>query len=198
MNRYNINVEELIRNAFGSTVLPRYEALSPPTQQDRFKVWEQVTILGGRYQSEGKFVEYPGLVFPAATVVEFRARKKIVKTDITGRKGSIKELISDGDWDITIRSIVTEGSVNGWSLDSDNYPYNDIELIRAIYDVGAELQVVGDIFTTLGIENIVMEEIELPKMQEYPNVQPVIIKCSSESAVELVVKKNRTDINPNL
>lgn len=198
MPNYNINIQELMAKSFGELNMPRYDALSIPQGETGFKVWEQVRILAGRYQIDGQFVEYPEVVFPAATVVEFRTRKKIVKTEITGRRGTIKELISHGDWDITIRSIVSEGAVNGWSLDSDNYPYNDIALIRNLYEIDAELQVVGEIFTTLGIENIVIEDIELPKLQEFPNLQPIIIRCSSEEALELVVKKNRADINANL
>lgn len=72
-------------------------------------VFDDVTFLPGNYKPKGggKQVEYAGLSLQAVKVVVTQS-KNIVKTQVAGRDGTIKEYCSLGDFNINITAKISE------------------------------------------------------------------------------------------
>ena len=88
------------------------------------------------------------LRFQEAVVNVIRSRN-IVATPVLNGRGTVKEMITDGDLDLTITLAVVSGSkdgdFDGTSTKSyDVYPYNGVERLRKLLDEPERLDVVSD------------------------------------------------------
>ena len=88
------------------------------------------------------------LLFQEAVVNVSRSRI-IVATPVLNGRGTVKEMITDGDLDLTITLAVVSGSkdgdFDGASTESyDVYPYNGVERLRKLLDEPERLDVVSD------------------------------------------------------
>lgn len=88
------------------------------------------------------------LRFPEAVVNVSRSRN-IVATPVLNGRGTVKEMITGGDLDLTITLAVVSGSAegdfDGTSTESyDVYPYNGVERLRKLLDELERLDVVSD------------------------------------------------------
>jgi len=52
-----------------------------------------------------------------SVLIEVRQTKNIQRTPVQGRNGTVKEYIADGDYDITIRGVITTPRINSYPLD---------------------------------------------------------------------------------
>ena len=86
--------------------------------------------------------------FPEAVVNVSRSRT-IVATPVLNGKGTVKEMITDGDLDLTLTvavvSSTAEGDFDNASVEAyDTYPYNGVERLRNWLDAPERLDVVSD------------------------------------------------------
>lgn len=82
-------------------------------------------------------------------VVNVNRSRNIVATPVLNGRGTVKEMITDGDLDLTITLAVVSGSkdgdFDGTSTESyDVYPYNGVERLRKLLDEPERLDVVSD------------------------------------------------------
>lgn len=82
-------------------------------------------------------------------VVNVSRSRIIVATPVLNGRGTVKEMITDGDLDLTITLAVVSGSkdgdFDGTSTESyDVYPYNGVERLRKLLDEPERLDVVSD------------------------------------------------------
>ena len=82
-------------------------------------------------------------------VVNVSRSRNIVATPVLNGRGTVKEMITDGDLDLTITLAVVSGSkdgdFDGTSTESyDVYPYNGVERLRKLLDEPERLDVVSD------------------------------------------------------
>lgn len=82
-------------------------------------------------------------------VVNVSRSRNIVATPVLNGKGTVKEMITDGDLDLTITLAVVssskDGDFAGTSTESyDVYPYNGVERLRKLLDEPERLDVVSD------------------------------------------------------
>ena len=82
-------------------------------------------------------------------VVNVSRSRNIVATPVLNGRGTVKEMITDGDLDLTITLAVVSGSkdgdFDGASTESyDVYPYNGVERLRKLLDEPERLDVVSD------------------------------------------------------
>ena len=82
-------------------------------------------------------------------VVNVSRSRNIVATPVLNGRGTVKEMITDGDLDLTITLAVVSGSkdgdFDGTSTESyDVYPYNGVERLRKLLDEPDRLDVVSD------------------------------------------------------
>jgi len=104
--------------------------------------------------------------------------KNIVTTAIQGRNGTIKEYISDGDYQINIKGVVTSAA-------QDFYPDQDVRRLKAFLDAPVSFKVASVYLNRLGITDLVVNNYTLNQSEGMRNVQYFDINCFSEKPFEL-------------
>jgi hypothetical protein len=117
---------------------------------------------------------------PDASLIDASQAKIIIKTQIQGRPGRVKEFISLDDFSIEIRGLIIS--------QNDNYPLDEVRKLSEIFKINSELQVEALVLNMLGIHNIVIEDIKWPRLEATPSVQPFTISASSDTPIELQLK----------
>lgn len=121
-----------------------------------------------------------GYTLPSSCIVDFSRDANITKTDVLGSTGSVKELFGKGDWNITIRGIALMNR-NGTGPTAQE---QITELIR--WDnICDSIPVVGSIFRTKGIDNIVIESLSIQPIAGRWNAIPFQIDAVSDEPIEL-------------
>jgi hypothetical protein len=112
-------------------------------------------------------------------IITVSMKKNIVKTAIQGRNGTVKEYVSDGDYDITL-----EGGL--FSENPNDYPYDKVKLLATLLQMPAAITMVSEYAQLFGIHNIVIEDFEFKQEHGKQNVQLFRIKAVSDEPIELV------------
>tara|TARA_R110002020_G_scaffold72109_1_gene185565 strand:+ start:1585 stop:2229 length:645 start_codon:yes stop_codon:yes gene_type:complete len=154
-------------------------------------VFAQLLFIPGKYKDvKGEEVVYGEILkndynnenFVINTVlIDVSQQKQIVKTNIQGVSGTVKEYISKGDYQITIRgALVSESSVR--------YPEEEVsqltEYLEAETSIGVASRFLDDIFN---IQNIVVESFNFPQVEGTQNVQLFEVSAISDDPIELTV-----------
>lgn len=154
-----------------------------PDQPDAFsylgtEVFSNLIINGGSYfDADGDEIFYGG--FTCDTVLfQVSQQKNIVKTAIQGRNGTIKEYISDGDFEIQVRGVII-------SSNPLHYPETDVASLVEVLKVPAELRITSSFLNNLGIDDVVVESYEFQQNEGFYNSQMFTIKMVSEIPIEL-------------
>ena len=108
---------------------------------------------------------------PVEPIITLVSNKLVVKTQMTGLRGSVKEEISTDDWIITIRGIVINDNEN-------DYPYADITKLRLLCESLGSKRVVNRLLASFDINDIVIE-----------SYQWYTINALSDRPVELTLKE---------
>lgn len=121
-------------------------------------------------------VEINGYVLPNEPTMSFTKRKRIVETALVGskRRGSVKELISSEDWEITIRGI----AVN--SKSALYYPEDDVKALNDLDSKEEALSINSALTSLLGIYNIVIKSFRLTEMTGIQHAQAYEFQCVSD------------------
>lgn len=136
------------------------------------------------------------MFFPEATVSISRERK-IVATPVINGKGTVKEMITEGDLNLTLAvSIVStdmEGNYDGYSHYSyDRYPFKGVERLRRLLDEPNRLDVVSDFLTLFDLDGddfgIIVKSYSM-KQDTHLNVQKVEIEALSDYDYDLLIKE---------
>ena len=111
-------------------------------------------------------------------------QKKIVRTDIAGRDGSIKEYIGESDFTINIKGIISSNK-NGV------YPQEDVDnliaFLRYSQSLGINSAFLNDQFD---IMEVVVTDFDIPQTEgEQQSQQRFEINCLSEKPVEVLISE---------
>ncbi|MBN1250689.1 MAG: hypothetical protein JXA16_01040 [Bacteroidales bacterium] len=114
------------------------------------------------------------------TFINISAQKRIVKTAISGRNGTVKEIISTEDYQIKIR---------GFIIDNENYqyPFDEVESLYKLFNKNIALSISNDICSLIGINNVVFESLNLIE-QTHENVQAYELSLISDDDFDVIVK----------
>lgn len=115
-------------------------------------------------------------------LIDLQRAKRIVKTNIAGLDGAVKELIAMDDFEITIRGVfVTPDSL-------DLQPLDAIAELYALFEIAEAIPVASELLSLLGIYSLVIERIRLPDAEGFPSVQAYELDCVSDSPFELLLR----------
>ena len=135
--------------------------------------YTQLSTLG-----EIEEVPYTGITIDTV-VFEASQQKNIVKTEIAGREGAVKEYISSNDTAITIRGAI----VNSFNL---AYPRTDvlnfIRILKVPQQIRVESKFINDI---LGFEFITIENWNLITTPGMRNVQAFTLTAINDVSPEI-------------
>jgi hypothetical protein len=139
-----------------------------------------ITLVGGTYFSDelGRQVTYQDVVLETVLMTVARP-KRIIKTDITGRDGTIKEYINLDDWQITINGVIT--GANGV------YPTQEVMALDEICEAPVSIPVVSWYLQNLKIFNLVIENHSFDQEPGGISKQNFTLNCISDRPVELIL-----------
>lgn len=192
-SNYNIANEDpkIIDNNYQSTQLAKnYQSPDAPlnTRASDYlgtslgtPVFADLLLKGGQYTDNitGAVVTYPEIRMASVLLtVSFAAR--IVKTEIQGRDGTVKEYIGQDDAKITINGVIT--GYNG------HYPAYEVSLLNEWRRAPVSKVVVSAYLQNLGINNLVVEGFDIPQISGGYSYQTFSINCISDAPVELKIQ----------
>ena len=146
--------------------------------------WAQLKIPAGSYivvnqDGSQSVIEYEELDF-ITCLITIQMNKNIIETVIQGKDGSVKEYISDGDYNINIKGVFTEaGGV---------YPEEDVNKLKEICQAKASIPIISAWLQQFDITDIVIKNYSFPQKEGFYNTQLFEIIAASDSPVELFIQ----------
>jgi hypothetical protein len=129
----------------------------------------------------GKIITTPSLTFQAI-LISLSFPRNIVKTEIQGRDGTVKEYIGEGDANISFRGVIT-GS-NGV------YPADEVEQLRQVIKAPTSIPVTCTFLNDKDIYNVVFEDRTLDQSEGGYSYQTFVLQAISDIPQELLITGN--------
>jgi hypothetical protein len=131
-------------------------------------------------------VSYTTITVPAmdfgVVFIDVSQDKNIVMTSVQGRNGTIKEYISDGDYRISIKGILSENAI-------DYKPIEKIQKLIKFCKANKEITTTSDLLRDeFGITSIVIKSYSLPQEPDMRNIQKFELVCYSDTPYEIKIK----------
>jgi len=104
--------------------------------------------------------------------------KNIVKTSVQGRNGTIKEYVSDGDWQISIRGVIV-GEL------SNKRPSEELKKLDLFRGYNAEIEVIRNFLDDLKVYTVVITNVTYEQREGMRNVYDYTLTCLSETPFEI-------------
>jgi hypothetical protein len=146
-------------------------------------VYGEFVIQAGSYEDpDGNTIVFDGMEIDTVIVV-VNQTKNIVKTQISGRNGTIKEYINDGDYEIQIAGILSSGINNV-------EPTAQIDDLVDICQARASLKVYNNYLDRLGITEMVIESYSFPQKEGFRDNFFFTINAVSNKPFELRIKED--------
>ena len=114
-------------------------------------------------------------------------KKNIISTSVQGRNGTIKEYISDGDFNIQIKGVLT--SKNGIYPNKSVGAYNTIQDLYSYCALNKSIKVNSWYLRQFGIYDIVIVDYNFPQNEGEYSMQPFEITAISDTPFELNITK---------
>ena len=197
-----VDLRALTAEAFGYSPLRRYQpgpatdqqsnsgfyaaqaaAAAPTSPTNMFGLPVFVQVNFGAVAGTASRMAFYGLTLldPLVTVGE---PFNVVKTAITGRKGTVKEYIGKGDYGVTIRGIL---ATDIHATDRQAYPLQQVRELEQLANLGVAVPVSGWLHEVFGISNLVVENVRYESLPGFTNLQAYELECISDDPIELVL-----------
>lgn len=119
-------------------------------------------------------------------LVDVAMRKNIITTVVQGKPGTVKEYISDGDYDVRIRGILV-------SQGNSQYPADQVRDLHQVLQRSEAIPVVADYLRFFDIYNLVVTGYNFSQVEGYQNIQMFEITCISDMPEELIEENATPD-----
>lgn len=141
----------------------------------------------GRYTLTDMVVKVPdeGLLVINDVTVNVSLQKEIVRTALVGRAGTIKEYITDGDYQLSMTVGIVATDENGGII--DQYPERAVAQLREIFERPESLEVSSAFLDLFGITRMVVSGFSAKQMT-HSNRQ--VIEITALSDTEYVIESN--------
>ncbi|WP_291152236.1 DUF6046 domain-containing protein [Flavobacterium sp. UBA7680] len=118
-----------------------------------------------------------------AVTVNLNRSKIIKKEGIEGRDSTIKEHITNGDFNISIEGLIANEQ-------GDEYPKEKLFLLKQFLNAPYALRVTHAILNRFGIYEIVIDSYSIPSISGTKNIQKFTANATSDETVELIIRDN--------
>ena len=115
-----------------------------------------------------------------AVRININLRKHIVKTPVSGRSGTVKELIGTEDYQITLQGKLYNNE--------GNYPEEQVEILKGLFDKNEALKIGNPLTDILEIDSVIIESLEFPTSDK-TDVQPFSLRLVSENEFEAILEE---------
>jgi len=155
-----------------------------------------ITLLAStyrRYNDIGKIEEVTMEEFqlPISCVVDFRLPKIMAKTNVSGGKGTVKELFGFDDWQIAIKGFFLKEGNQPQGL---THPLEQEKRLTEWCELACSVEVAGELFNMRDINSIALGELAINAERGRPGIRPFTLPCLSDDPVELQIDNS----NPSL
>lgn len=144
-------------------------------------VLSNLVFSGGNYEIDGKIVEFQGIQLDTVIIAVSQA-KRVIKTPVQGKNGTIKEYVSDGDYMVTVNGVMT-------TRITDKYPSDEVEAFIKLMKVPEALEFASEFVDRFGSFNLVVEDYSLPQVEGMRNSQPFTISMVTDNTIELQLRE---------
>ncbi len=114
-------------------------------------------------------------------VASVNRERRIVSTALTGRDGTVKEYINEGDWAINL--VVGVQAIRDGVI-ADEYPGDELRELRQLLDVKEAIEVHSEFLLIFDITKMVIKSYAATQMTEV-NYQAVSISAVSDEDYEI-------------
>jgi hypothetical protein len=132
-----------------------------------------------------------GYRLPLEPLVEISSSKSIVRTQLPGFPGTIKENMGLDDYAITIRGVVL-------NEDSDDYPEADVLRLRHLFEKPESLEILCPLLGLFNINRITLETLRLPTEEGIMHYQPYEFTGYSDFDVEFMLREDLETLPPRI
>lgn len=141
-----------------------------------------ITLKGGSYtgKTPNDIIEFPTVELKSA-LISIDQTKNIIKTDIEGRPGTVKEYISMSDHVVTISGII--------SGPAGVYPELEVLDLKNMLKAPVPIEVVCDHLNRWGIFYVVIESYSIPQEAGGISYQNFFITASEHMPTELIISE---------
>ena len=133
-----------------------------------FQAW----MIGGGYRvydkGQIKIKNFDTVAFPPATMFSFRRAKNIIRTNVLGSDGTVKEIFGFDDWIIDVKGLCLDEPEK-----SARSQFLDLLKYEAIADA---VEIEGALFNTFNIRRVCMSDFNA----EVPQGKPGVIAFSCQ------------------
>jgi hypothetical protein len=144
-------------------------------------VYAPLQIKDGSYTLNGKKISYQGIDLKAV-LYDVSFGKNVVKTQIQGRNGTVKELISLTDRSINIKGVLVSPT--------NDYPEESVQKLLTICDLQTDIEVVSPFLALFKVYNLVIEDCKFPQKEGFRNIQAFELSCVSDSPIEVGINED--------
>jgi hypothetical protein len=185
-----VNIIKLYQQVFGCVGLPFTGKTSTinNVQIDGGQGWV-FTDDGALYEGESVFgtplfmpCKLEDYWLPNEPLITISGQKTIIKTILTGVKGTVKELINEDDYVIKIQGIIVNEQ-------SDDLPEDAIRKLRLILEKRDNIDISNRLLTLFDIHQVAIESFSFPGIEGQQNCQAYEINCISDWPIDLILKQ---------
>jgi hypothetical protein len=140
-----------------------------------------IVFQGGSYTDDdtGRLITFQDVTL-ATILVTMSQPKRIIRTEIQGRDGSVKEYIGMDDYQITIAGIIT--GPNG------TYPFQEVAALHAILRAPVTIPIISAYLQLFDIFSLVIVDFSFDQEPGGYSKQNFIINAISDKPVELLIQ----------
>jgi hypothetical protein len=143
-------------------------------------VYTALTIMSGSYTDNGgRVITFPRIDFESV-LISVSFPRVIIKTEIQGRDGTVKEYIGEGDAQLSIAGIIC--GLNG------HYPIDEVNQLKQVIKAPIAIDVVSAYLQNLDIYSIVFEDREIGQDSGGYSYQRFVLSAISDIPQELRIE----------
>lgn len=114
-------------------------------------------------------------------VISLSAQKRVVKTQILNQKGSIKEIVGQNDYNISINGVLI--GLFGFPTVEDLQRAKPTEQMKALIEIAeakVSVEVTCAYLNNFGVDRLMIESFSFPQNIDNMNLQDFTLTCSSD------------------
>jgi hypothetical protein len=168
-----------VKGAAASVILGEVEAEDPVSRSYLgTPVLDNLEIPAGSYTDlEDNTIEFSGITVDAV-LFEVNKTRNIVKTPIQGRDGTVKEYISEGDYQIRCNGMISQAE--------NAIPQSELQILREIFEVPQQISIISLFLNEIfDIFDIVVERWNIPQVAGKRNEIPFSFTAVSDVPLDL-------------
>lgn len=123
-------------------------------------------------------------------IMTLNLEKNIVSTPLQGRNGTIKEYVTQGDFNITMAAAVSNYQDGGQGSSITEYPQEKIKDLKAYLDIEDSIVVHSQFLDYFGIQSVVIQKYSLTQ-ETHSNRQSISITMLSDTPYEIKLKQEK-------